>query len=92
MSFAARDCWRPTPHKTSATSSITFCRSASSARIHFLWRPYLPDPKDDSVLELALAGSASFIITHNTRHFRGADALGIRVVTPDQFLSMLHTR
>jgi hypothetical protein len=36
-----------------------------------------------------LAGSAPFIITHNTRHFRSADVLGIRAVTPDQFLRIL---
>jgi len=58
-------------------------------RIHFLWRPHLPDPKDDLVLELALAGSARFIITHNTRDFQGVDALGIGAVTPDDFLSIL---
>lgn len=57
--------------------------------IHFLWRPHLPDPKDDMVLELALAGDAPLIVTHNTRDFRGVDALGIRAVTPDDFLSML---
>ena len=45
--------------------------------------------KDDLVLELALAGSAPFIITHNTRDFQGVDALGIRAVTPDDFLSIL---
>jgi predicted nucleic acid-binding protein len=56
---------------------------------HFLRRPHLPDPKDDLVLELALAGGASFIITHNTRHFQDVDALGIRAVTPDDFLSIL---
>lgn len=66
-----------------------FLSQCIECRIHFLWRPHLPDPKDDSVLELALAGSAPFIVTHNTRHFRGADALGIRAVTPDQFLSIL---
>ncbi len=60
-------------------------------RIHFLWRPYLPDPKDDSVLELALAGGAAFIITQNIRHFRRAEALGIRAVTPDEFLGILST-
>lgn len=66
-----------------------FLSQCIECRIHFLWRPHLPDPKDDSVLELALAGGAPFIITHNTRHFRGADALGIRAVTPDQFLRIL---
>ena len=66
-----------------------FLSQCIECRIHFLWRPHLPDPKDDSVLELALAGSAPFIITHNTRHFRNADSLGIRAVTPDQFLRIL---
>ena len=58
-------------------------------RIHFLWRPHLPDPKDDLILELALAGNAPFIITHNIRDFRGVESLGIRAVTPDQFLRIL---
>ena len=58
-------------------------------RIHFLWRPHLPDLKDDLVLELALAGGAPYIITHNIRHFRGAESLGIRAVTPDEFLGIL---
>ena len=58
-------------------------------RIHFLWRPHLPDPKDDLILELALAGNAPFIITHNIRDFRGVESLGIRAVTPDDFLRIL---
>jgi putative PIN family toxin of toxin-antitoxin system len=58
-------------------------------RIYFLWRPYLPDFKDDLVLEVALAGEASFIITHNLCDFRGVASLGIQAVTPRQFLAML---
>lgn len=58
-------------------------------RIHFLWRPHLPDPKDDLVLELALAGNASIIVTHNLAHFHGLEPLGIRAVTPAQFLAIL---
>ena len=58
-------------------------------RIHFLWRPFLPDPKDDMVLEPALAGGARHVVTHNVRDFRGVHTLGIRVPTPDQFLSIL---
>lgn len=61
-------------------------------RIHFLWRPHLPDPKDDLVLELALAGNAPYIITHNTRDFISAETLGIRAVTPADFLSILSSR
>jgi putative PIN family toxin of toxin-antitoxin system len=58
-------------------------------RIHFLWRPHLPGPKDDLVLELALAGNAPIIITHNVRDFRGIESPGIRAVTPAEFLRIL---
>jgi putative PIN family toxin of toxin-antitoxin system len=64
-----------------------FLSVSIECRIYFLWRPYLHDPKDDSLLELALAGGAPFIITHNTRDFAGIQPLGIRPVTPDNFLS-----
>lgn len=66
-----------------------FLSVSIECRIHFLWRPHLPDPKDDLVLELALAGGAGFIITHNSRDFQGVEALGIRVVTPDDFLGIV---
>jgi putative PIN family toxin of toxin-antitoxin system len=62
---------------------------SEECRVYFLWRPWLPDPKDDLVLEVALAGGASHIVTHNTRDFTGADRLLISVVTPDQFLKHL---
>lgn len=66
-----------------------FLSQCVECRIHFLWRPHLSDPRDDLVLELALAGGAPFIVTHNLRHFRDADALGIQAVTPDQFIRIL---
>ena len=58
-------------------------------RIHFLWRPLLPDPKDDMVLEAAVAGGASYIITFNLKDFKGIAAMGIQAVTPDAFLAKL---
>ena len=66
-----------------------FLSECIECRIHFLWRPHLPDPKDDLVLELALAGGARFIVTHNVRDFKSLDALQIRAVTPDEFLTIL---
>lgn len=66
-----------------------FLSVSVECRIHFLWRPHLPDPKDDLVLELALSASATYIVTHNMRDFQGVDVLGIRAVTPDEFLSIL---
>ncbi len=89
MSCAAPDCFPAHSPQDISDFLDYFLSQCIECRIHFLWRPHLPDPKDDAVLELALAGSAPLIITHNTRHFRSADALGIRAVTPDQFLRIL---
>jgi len=62
---------------------------ADEAYIYFEWRPFLPDPGDDLVLECALAAGATHIITHNRADFRGVAALGISIVTPGQFLTIL---
>ena len=48
------------------------CANASLRPIFFLWRPFLPDPKDDFLLELAVESRADFVITFNTRDFAGA--------------------
>ena len=57
--------------------------------VDFLWRPLLPDPDDERVLDAAFAGHASYIVTRNLRDFRGAETLGIKAVTPDEFLRIL---
>jgi hypothetical protein len=36
-------------------------------RLHFLWRPLLPDSDDDMVLETAINGRATAIVTFNIR-------------------------
>jgi predicted nucleic acid-binding protein len=65
------------------------CAVARESFIYFQWRPFLPDPKDDLVFECALAAGATHIITHNCRDFRGAEVLGISIVTPAQLLAIL---
>jgi predicted nucleic acid-binding protein len=65
------------------------CDIAIRQEIFFLWRPYLRDPGDDLVLELAAAAGCDAIVTHNVRDFRGAEKLGMRIVTPGQFLQEL---
>jgi putative PIN family toxin of toxin-antitoxin system len=54
--------------------------------VFFLWRPTLPDPKDDMVLELAVDAAAPVIVTFNKRDFVGADRFGVRVLTPREYL------
>jgi predicted nucleic acid-binding protein len=65
------------------------CDVAVCQEIFFLWRPYLRDPNDDLVLELAVAASCDAVVTHNIRDFSGAERLGIRLLTPGAFLQDL---
>jgi putative PIN family toxin of toxin-antitoxin system len=65
------------------------CSIAHRQKIFFLWRPNLPDPKDDMVLELAVASRASHIVTYNGGDFAAAERFGIQVVTPKAFLDVL---
>ena len=45
---------------------------ARPVRLAFRWRPRLPDPDDDMVLETAINGRASAIVTFNQRDFADA--------------------
>ena len=65
------------------------CRVSRHRKIFFLWRPFLSDPKDDHILELAVESACDFIVTHNVRDFRGADRFGLRAVTPHEFLKLI---
>jgi len=67
---------------------------ASKARwvmVYYGWRPNLPDEGDNHLIELALAGGANAIVTHNLRDLRGGQLrLGsLRVLTPAQCLKEL---
>jgi putative PIN family toxin of toxin-antitoxin system len=64
-------------------------RTARHQPIHFLWRPALPDPADDHVLELAVAAGGAAIITHNHRDFVGAKRFGVAVLNPRALLRQL---
>jgi putative PIN family toxin of toxin-antitoxin system len=65
------------------------CVRGECRRIHFLWRPQLSDPKDDHILELAVASGGADIVTHNVNDFTGASAFGLRIITPAQLLGEL---
>ena len=53
-----------------------------------LVRPVLPDLSDDKILECAISGDCTHIITFNIRHFPLTiiDPYGIRPMTPGEFL------
>ena len=60
--------------------------------IYLLWRPWLKDPKDDMVLEAALAPQSRYIVTHNLKDFTSKNIeenFGIYPVSPKQFLDTI---
>ena len=66
------------------------CSVGDLREIHFLWRPFLRDPADEMVLEVAVEAGAEVIVTHNVRDFRGVEkAFGVRVLRPKEFLQEL---
>jgi predicted nucleic acid-binding protein len=65
------------------------CASANLRLIFFLWRPFLPDPEDNFVLELAVESRADFVITFNTRDFAGVERFGVRAISPREFLAII---
>ena len=62
------------------------CTLGRHHEIYFLWRPQLRDPKDEFVLELAVASQCSHIITFNQRDFVGVEEFGVKVMNPREFL------
>ena len=65
------------------------CSVAHHRQIFFLWRPFLRDPNDDMVLEVAVEAGCTSIITFNLRDFAGIEQFGLTAVTPAQFLTLL---
>jgi len=62
------------------------CKLSSHQKIYYLWRPFLPDPKDDHILEVAVASKTKMIITHNIKDFIGTDKFGIIPIPPKELL------
>ncbi len=65
------------------------CANGQEHAISFHWRPFLADPDDDFLVELAVAANASYIVTHNLRDFAGVETFGIEAITPAQMLVKL---
>lgn len=62
------------------------CEISEYQDIYFLWRPFLPDPFDDHILEVAVASDCDAIITYNKRDFRGVEKFGLKLLDPREFL------
>lgn len=84
------------PPGQTSQDALRFLRYLASQshiqQIHFLWRPFLPDPDDDLVLELAFAANSRYIITHNVKDFHGSEQLGVVPLSPRDFLHLLQRK
>jgi putative PIN family toxin of toxin-antitoxin system len=65
------------------------CSAAAPHFLYFSWRPCLNDPDDEMLLELAIAANAHYIVTYNTRHFKGIHGFDVRAIKPSDFLKLL---
>jgi putative PIN family toxin of toxin-antitoxin system len=75
----------PAQRETLLNSFLSVCRWTT---IYYGWRPNLRDEGDNHLIELAVAGGASAIITKNVRDFKGAELHfpGLRIMSPEKVL------
>jgi len=65
------------------------CALSKFQKIYFLWRPYLKDPKDDHILEVAVASKTKTIVTYNLKDFKHIEKFGIQAITPGNYLEVI---
>jgi putative PIN family toxin of toxin-antitoxin system len=63
-------------------------RRAKWVTMYYGWRPNLPDEGDNHLIELAIAGGAKAVVTHNIKDVNYGELqwAGLLIVTPAQFL------
>jgi putative PIN family toxin of toxin-antitoxin system len=49
----------------------------------------IPDDPDNRILELAVTAQADYIVTGNTRDFTFDQYEGVKIVSPEQFVSII---
>ena len=74
-----------------ATLLDTFLALCEWTKIYFLWHPNIADESDNHLIELAVAGDASHIVTRNERDFCNSQLRfhALRVLSPEDFLKEL---
>ena len=75
--------WKSKPQWQYILDIIDYiCLDGKQRKIHFLWRPRGRDPRDEMVLEVAVAGNCNAIVTYNKKDFTEAASFGVELLTP----------
>lgn len=67
---------------------VDFMSICQWVKIFYLWRPNLIDEADNYLVELAIAGNASIIVTRNVDDFKSSQLLfpQIEILKPEQII------
>jgi putative PIN family toxin of toxin-antitoxin system len=65
------------------------CARGEEWKLSHEWQPILGDPDDEPLVQLAFESNAMRITSHNLRHLASAASLGIELLKPRDFLTML---
>ncbi len=79
--------WTGKPNRRAIEDILDYlCSVGEIVKPPYLWRPMAKDPKDEMLVELAVAGDCDRIITYNKRDLRSVQTIGIKLQTPKEFL------
>ncbi|MBW4625422.1 MAG: putative toxin-antitoxin system toxin component, PIN family [Brasilonema octagenarum HA4186-MV1] len=71
-----------------STLLASFMSVSKWISIYYLWRPNLKDEADNHLIELAVAGNAQIIATHNVKDFQNAELLfpSLSILKPEEII------
>lgn len=81
--------FKTTKHYTPLIGTALF--TEYETEIYYAWRPNLPDEADNHLIELAIAGGATDIVTRNIKDLAKGELRfpQIRILLPKQCLEIL---
>jgi putative PIN family toxin of toxin-antitoxin system len=65
------------------------CSLADRRQLSESWVPVLTDSDDEALVHLAVEARADYLVSHNVRHLAPARKLGVTLLEPREFLSIL---
>jgi len=86
-----RPLWTPTTTDEERRALLAaLAQRGQWVSVYYGWRPNLRDEGDNHLIELAIAGSATAIITHNIGDLRGGEMVfpDLRIMTPSECLEV----